>query len=296
MYPVPPEVSSFGQSEEILGRWLKKNNKTKHPRLATKISGPAYVAPQSIHIRGGLANLDRENLYEAVEGSLSRLSIDRIDHYLIHWPSRKMPIFGRPSVVEPHFEEVPIEETLSALADLQAEGKIGSFGVSNETAWGVCKYNEISLLKGFPRISTIQNAYNLLLRDFEGALEEVCLREGVGLMAYSPLAFGALTGKYIGGVPFGSRLRLWPRFSRYNSERARLLTEIYVKLAQGHGLKPSQAAIAYLLSKKFVSTVILGVTNLNQLEEDIGSINIELDAEYLSSVERLNLDYPRVVT
>lgn len=292
LYPVPPESRSYGKSEEIIGSWLKARSHDKRPFITTKVCGPSYVAPQSAHVRGGSVNLDKGGIVNAVNASLTRLGIDYVDHLLLHWPSRKVPIFGKNVEIQDDTREVPIDVTVSVLADLVREGKIGSYGLSNETPWGLCKFIAVAGELGVMGPSSIQNSYNLLNRTPVYSLAEVCYRESIGFMAYSPLAFGALTGKYIHSIPDRSRLGLWPRFSRYNGKRARDATLRYITVAQQYGFCPAQGAIAYIASQPFISTVVLGVSTVTQLTNNISSLKLTLAQDVLDLYAAIDRDIP----
>ena len=232
MYPVPPKSQTQGLTEQYIGTWLKKTGRRSDIVLATKAAGPSHQAARPSHIRGGRLNFNRENLFEAVNDSLKRLQTEHIDLYQLHWPDRPTNIFGQRNYQ--HFKDavtVPIQETLGALQDLVKAGKIRHFGVSNETPWGLGKFVHHSETRDLPRVASIQNAYSLVNRSFETGLSEMSLREDVGLLAYSPLAFGVLSGKYLNGQrPAGARLTLFDRFTRYHGENTGLATHAYVDL------------------------------------------------------------------
>ncbi len=289
MYPVPPRAETQGETERIFGTWLAKPGNRAKVLVATKAAGPVRMAHQPKHIRGGTTHLDRANLIQAVDDSLTRLQTDVIDLYQLHWPDRSTNTFGQlgyNAVNDPY--TVPIEETLSVLQDIIKTGKIRHVGLSNETPWGFCHYMNLAATKGLPRMASIQNPYNLLNRTFEIGLSEVALRENAGLLAYSPLAFGVLSGKFLGGLkPANARLTLFSRFSRYNSPIGEQATYDYVKLARSHGLDPSQMALAFVNSRPFVTSNIIGATTIEQLEINLGSAHVSLSPEVLAGIEAI---------
>jgi len=244
LYPIPPRRESQGRTETIIGNWLRKRNNRDRVILATKVVGPGRDWLD--HFRGGNNRLDRKNIEAAIEGSLRRLQTDYIDYYQIHWPDRRTNCFGRLGFHwpdQPEASEVALEETLAVLADLVKSGKVREIGVSNETPWGTMRYLCLAQEKGWPRIQGIQNPYSLLNRSFEVGLSEITYREQVGLLAYSPLGFGVLSGKYLGGArPEGARITRWPEYARYTNPRAVEATERYVELARRHDLGRTEHA------------------------------------------------------
>ncbi len=294
MYSVPPRPETYGATEAIIGAWFKQRNNRDQAILATKAAGPAKLLPQATHIRGGVSHFNRQNLEEALEGSLRRLQTDYIDLYQLHWPDRPTNHFGRLGYShEPDEFTVPILETLEVLAGFVKAGKVRQIGVSNETPWGVAEFLRHAREQGLPRIVSIQNPYSLLNRTFEIGLSEFAHREQVGLLAYSPLAFGVLSGKYLGGArPEGARLTLFERFARYNSPQAQAATQAYVDLAKEHGLDPAQLALAYVNTRPFLTSTLIGATSLAQLETDIASMDVRLSAEVLERIEAIHSAYP----
>ncbi|MGH8481273.1 MAG: aldo/keto reductase, partial [Nevskiaceae bacterium] len=225
--------------------------------------------------------------------SLRRLQTDYVDLYQVHWPDRSTNFFGRLGYEHKDGESaVPIEETLEALAQLVAEGKVRHAGVSNETPWGLAEYLRLARERGWPRLCAIQNPYNLLNRSFEVGLAEFAHREQVGLLAYSPLAFGVLSGKYLGGArPAGARLTLFSRFQRYTGERVERAVQKYVELARRHGLDPAQMALAYVCSRPFVASALVGATTLPQLRDNIAAAQLDLPAEVVAGIESIHRDH-----
>lgn len=294
MYPVPPKKETQGLTERYLGTWLKKSGKRGKLVIATKASGPARLPHQPRHVRDGANHFDRKGLTDALHGSLDRLQTDYIDLYQLHWPDRTVNIFGRLNYS--HIENeytVPIEETLSVLADFVKQGKIRHIGVSNETPWGVAQFLHAAEKLGLPRIVSIQNPYNLLNRTFEIALSEFAYREHIGLLAYSPLAFGVLSGKYLNGArPPGARITLFDRFVRYNNPQAEKATQEYVALARKHGLDPAHLALAYVNSRPFLTSNIIGATNLAQLRSNLRSIQLSLNDGILNEIEAIHARQP----
>lgn len=287
MYPIPVSAKTQGRTESYIGSWLKRSGKRNQVIIATKVAGRSR---DITWLRAGGTRLDRANITAAVEDSLRRLGTDTIDLYQLHWPDRRTNFFGNLGYVhKPKDESVPIEETLGVLNDLVTAGKIRHAGVSNETPWGLMHALGLAELKGLPRMVSIQNPYSLLNRTFEIGLAEVAIRESCGLLAYSPLGFGVLTGKYLGGAkPKGARLTLFPEYKRYQSPRAERAVRAYVEIARKAGISPAQLAIAYAASRPFMTSVIIGATTLEQLEEDIGAMDARLPDEVLSAVESVH--------
>ena len=287
MYPVPPKAETQGATERILGNYLKKTGHRDNLVIATKVSAPGG---KDDYIRPNMA-LDWCNIHEAVDASLERLQIETIDLYQLHWPDRNTNFFGELSYQQIDDNETltPIIDTLEALASLQKEGKIRYIGVSNETPWGLMKYLQLAEKHGLPRVISVQNPYNLLNRSFEVGMAEISHREETPLLAYSPLAFGALTGKYLDDQwPEGARLTLFKRFARYTGTQLALdATKAYVDLAREFKLSPAQMSLAFVNSRKFVVSNIIGATNLEQLKENIDSINVTISPELIKRLDEL---------
>jgi aryl-alcohol dehydrogenase-like predicted oxidoreductase len=294
MYSVPPRPETYGATERIIGTWFRSRGRRGQVILATKAAGPARLLPQATHVRGGVSHFDRKNLEAAVNGSLERLQTDYIDLYQLHWPDRSTNHFGRLGYAHvPDEFTVPIAETLEVLGDLVKAGKIRHIGVSNETPWGVAQFLKLSEQGVGPRIASIQNPYSLLNRTYEVGLAEFSHREDVSLLAYSPLAFGVLSGKYLNGArPRGARLTLWDRFARYNDPNAEKATAAYVALAREYGLDPARAALAYVNSRPFLTSNIIGATTLEQLRSNIASIDLELPPGVLEGIEVIHNNHP----
>lgn len=296
LYPVPPQGETYGATETIIGHWLKARGNRDKVILASKIACKNVNGqnPPVDYMRDGAMKLDKANITAAVDASLSRLQTDYLDLYQLHWPERATNFFGQLGYVHPEQDQsTPIEETLDALADLVKAGKIRAIGLSNETAWGTMKFLTLAEQKGLPRVASVQNPYSLLNRTYEVGSAEVSVREDCGLLAYSPLAFGVLSGKYIGGQrPEGARLSLFPYFSRYVSPLVERATERYVEVARAHDLDPAQMALAFVNAQAFVTSNIIGATTLEQLESNIASANVTLSADVMSAIEAIHTDIP----
>jgi len=292
MYAVPPTAETYGTTESIIGTWFRKTGKRADIVLATKIVGPN---PAMDWARGGKTRLDRANVAAAVDASLKRLQTDYIDLYQTHWPNRGVNIFGRLGYRhDPEESFLDPAETLDAMAEQVKAGKVRYFGLSNETPWGVMRHVAAAGEDaGRPRVISIQNPYSLLNRTFEVGLAEIAMREQVGLLAYSPMAGGTLSGKYLGGVmPEGSRRALDTRTSRYDNPQAEAATGRYVAIAREAGLDPGQMALAYVNTREFVTANIIGATSMEQLATDIASIDLDLPDAVVDSIEAVHADHP----
>lgn len=292
MYAVPPTAKTYGSTETIIGNWFRaRPGMRDRIVLASKVVGQADWLP---HIRDGKPRLNRQHLTAAIEGSLTRLQTDRLDLYQLHWPDRNTNYFGKLAYQHDAGEtSTPITETLEVLADIVKSGKVRHIGLSNETPWGTMRFIATAEAANQPRIVSIQNPYNLLNRSFEIGLAEIAHRENVGLLAYSPLAFGVLSGKYLGGArPDGARISLFKRFSRYLNPQAEAATAKYVALAQQHGLDPVQMALQYVTTRPFVTANIIGATSLQQLRTNIDSAGITLSEEVLAGIEAIHVAQP----
>ena len=291
LYSVPVGPDTYGRSEEVIGAWMKARGNRDKVVLATKAVGPDE---RLRHIRDGKPRLDKWHIDRAIEGSLERLRTDYVDLYQLHWPDRRTNTFGQLGYRHPETDEsVPLEETLSALADVVAAGKARHVGVSNETPWGVMTLIRLAETTGLPRIVSNQNPYSLLNRSFEVGGAEIAMREGVGLLAYAPMAAGALSGKYLGGArPPGARMTLHPDNRRYlgppNAEPA---TRAYVALAREHGLDPGVMALAWCHRQPFLTSTIMGATTMEQLEADLASVDVDLSDELRAGVEEIHERY-----
>ena len=295
MYPTPTHADTWRTTERYIGNWLARSGRRDDVVLASKIAGPAREPGGQLHIRDGLTRHDRRNIVEALDGSLKRLNTDYLDLYQLHWPDRATNFFGLREY--PYVEDnqsVAIEETLSVLAEQVKAGKIRHIGVSNETPWGVAEFIKQSERLGLPRIVSVQNPYSLISRLYEGGLSEFSHREGLGLLAYSPLAFGSLTGKYLGGArPQGSRLSsVYRTFTRYDGPEVDQAVSGYLQIAREHNLSPAQLALAYVINKPFVASALTGQTSLAQLRENLGALHITLDQEILARIEAVHQRTP----
>lgn len=289
IYSVPPNAESYGRSETIVGSWLKHRARDKIV-LATKIAGPGRDMKW---IRNGELAFDHGNIRAAIEGSLRRLQTDYVDLYQLHWPDRNTPLFG-----QYHFDAgkerdfVPLAETLAALAELVKEGLVRCVGLSNETPWGVMQFLQLAEKCALPRVVSVQNAYSLLNRTWEMGLSEIGFREQVSLLAYSPLAFGLLSGKYLADPQARGRVTLFQGFAqRYSKENVQPAVAAYVELAQRYGMTPTQLALAFVASRGFVASTIIGATTMEQLREDIDGCCATLSDAILRDIEALHLRY-----
>lgn len=291
LYAIPPKTETYGTTESIIGEWFNKTGRRNEVVLASKVCGPTAWVP---HIRKGEARLDKKNIFTACEDSLRRLQTDYIDLYQTHWPDRNTNYFGKLGYQhQPDDAATPVEETLAALEELVKAGKVRHIGISNETPWGTMQYLKLAETSSMPRICCIQNPYNLLNRSFEVGLAEIACREQVGLLAYSPLAFAVLSGKYLNGQkPAGSRLTLFEHYTRYSNNQAEQATAAYVSLAKDHGLDPAQMALAFIQRQPFVTSAIIGATNIKQLSSNIASVELELSDECISGIENIHQSQP----
>lgn len=275
-YPIPPSAERQGATERIIGTWLKARGTRDRVVLATKVAGPGTAT--YLRSDGAPPRLDARNINEAIDKSLARLQTDYVDLYQLHWPNRSVPLFGGGTHAPSHGSEqaeVPIEETLAALQGLVKAGKVRHVGLSNETAWGLSRFLHLSETLGLPRVVSVQNAYNLLNRTYEEGLSEFHRREQVGLLAYSPLAQGFLTGKYQGGArPAGARLTLFDRGQRYQKPGTAEAIDKYLEIARDFGIDPARLALAYVTSRPFVTSNIIGATSIDQLKSDLASRDI----------------------
>ncbi|WP_291994607.1 aldo/keto reductase [Candidatus Accumulibacter sp. ACC003] len=289
MYPVPPQAATCGRTEEIVGNWLVRQSR-QQVVVASKAAGPSRGLNW---IRDGQLGFDLARLRAAIEGSLQRLRTDYIDLYQLHWPARNQPMFGQWQY-DPAKESAstPILETLEALATLMREGKIRHFGVSNEHPWGVMEFVRLAREHGLPRPLSLQNAYSLLNRSYESGLAEVCHRENVSLLPYSPLAFGMLSGKYLDKPNAPGRITQFAGFGqRYSKENVAPAVAAYAALAGRNGLTPTQLALAFVYSRWFSASTIIGATSLAQLDENLGALAVQLPPSLLTEIDTIHLRY-----
>jgi|SRR5476649_1121313 len=287
MYPVPPRPETQGLTETYIGHWLKRHGQREKIVLASKVAGPsrgsdAGIRPQQI--------LDRKNIRLALEASLRRLGTDYLDLYQVHWPQRATNCFGKLNYqFTDEKQAVTILETLEALNEQVRAGKIRYLGISNETPWGAMRYLQLAEKHDLPRIVSVQNPYSLLNRSFEVGMAEISQFEGLELLAYSSLAFGTLTGKYLNGArPAGARNTLFSRFTRYSAPHTQLAIGEYVALAQRYGLDPAQMALAFVRQQPFVASTLLGATSVAQLETNLASLALTLSEEIIGELEKIH--------
>ena len=291
MYAIPPSEQTYGTTETIIGNWFASRATREKIILATKITGPGLAWIRD----GGIIN--RKNLMSALEDSLKRLRTDYIDLYQLHWPNRGSYHFGKTWNYTPRFdvlaEEENFFEVLQTVQDLKESGKIRYFGLSNETAWGLLKYLELSKKHDLPRVISMQNEYSLLCRHFESDLSEIAVNEQCGLLAWSPLCRGLLSGKYLGGArPQGSRLTIETRKEHRIGPQTDAAVQAYVDLAHRFELDPSQMALSFVVNQPFVSSMLIGATNMTQLKTDIGAFSLTLPEELLQEIETTRRQFP----
>ena len=295
IYAVMPRKETYGKTEEIMGSWFKEKNNRDKIILASKIASKAKNDLTWIREGAEKLGFDKKNMNAAIDASLQRLQTDYIDLYQLHWPERQVPKFGKLDFeYDPHDNEwTQIEEVLENLNDLVKVGKIRYVGLSNETPWGVMKFLQVAKEKSLPRMMSIQNAYSLVNRVYDIANSEVSIRENCGLLAYSPLAGGRLSGKYINQQPKNARYTLWPkRFDRHHTVRGEKAIAKYVDLAKKFNIAPSTFANAYVNDRPFVTSNIIGATTIEQLRENIDSVDITLSNEILHEIEDIHLSDP----
>ena len=291
IYAIPMREETYGETENIIGEWFKKTKKRDKVILATKVSGPTSKE----YIRGGGCSYDKKSMSEALEKSLKRMQTDYIDLYQLHWPERNTNFFGKQGYEHDSNEKnwIAFEEILENLKKFVDEGKIRYVGLSNETAWGLAKCLELSKLKNLPKMMAVQNPYNLLNRTYEVGLAEISVREQSGLLAYSPLAFGYLTGKYRNNnMPKGSRIDLFKDFTRYNNENSIKAIEEYYKISQKFNLDFAQMSIKFCEIQPFVTSVIIGATTMQQLKTNVESLNVNLNNEIINEINEIQKIYP----
>ncbi len=290
LYPVPFSLEKYGESERIIGRWMKSKNNRKDIVVGTKIVGPL---PFIEGIREPI-DFSKKSLKHALHKSLQNLQTDYVDLYQLHWPDRNCNFFGALEFTHNENEawEDTFQETLHNLEELVKEGKIKSIGVSNESPYGLMRFAE-EARKGGMKISTTQNPYSLLNRTDDIGLTEILHREEIGYLAYSPLGFGQLSGKYLNGAsPEKGRVTLFPNYKRYHNEQSFKATEAYNEVAKKHGLSLTQMALAFVNDRPFMTSNIIGATSVEQLKENIGSIDIVLSKEILKDIEEVHLTFP----
>jgi aryl-alcohol dehydrogenase-like predicted oxidoreductase len=290
IYPVPPRAETYGKTEQIIGNYFKQCGDRADWILASKVAGPGNGID---YIRDGQLKHDHKHITAALDASLQRLQTDWIDLYQLHWPERPTNFFGQLGYRHQDSEFTPLEETLEALNEQVKAGKIRHIGLSNDTPWGTMKLLQLAESRRWPRAVSIQNPYNLLNRSFEVGLAEIAIRENCGLLAYSPMAFGMLSGKYENGArPPNARLSLFSRFSRYTNPQSVATCSRYVALAREHDLNPAQMALAFVTAQPFVTSNIIGATTLEQLDENLASSELKLSDDVLAGIEAIHKSQP----
>lgn len=294
MYPVPPKPETQGSTETIIGNWIAARGGRDKLILASKIAGPSQGGS---HIRDGQTKFIASEIESALDHSLQRLQTDYLDLYQLHWPQRPTNFFGKLGYGNAEANSTQtitnLEETLVALSHEVKKGRIRSIGLSNETPWGTLKFLQLAEKHGLEKIVSVQNPYSLLNRTYEIGLSEIAHYEGVGLLAYSPLAFGYLTGKFRHGArPANARVTLFSRFSRYSNAESEWATEQYAQLAEQHGLTLTQLALAFIKQQFFVTSTIIGATNLDQLKENIDAFEVNLSEDILKGIEAIHRQQP----
>jgi len=292
MYPVPPMEHTQGKTEEYIGTWFKKTGKRKEIILASKVAGPGMMP----YLRGGVQLIPKQ-INAALDSSLKRLQTDYIDLYQIHWPARNTSYFGPLGYEHNEGESVTsdvaiMEDAYACLIKAVEQGKVRHLGISNETPWGAMQYQLLAEKNNWPSIVSIQNPYSLLNRTYETGLAEVSHREHMGLLAYSPLGFGMLSGKYMNSSPADARLTLYERFTRYSNEQGVTATAAYVNLAREFGYTPTQMSLAFVNTRPFLTANIIGATSVQQLKENIDSINVKLTDDVLEKIELIHQQQP----
>ena len=290
MYSVPGRAETYGSTEKIIGSWLKKTGKREEIVLASKIAGPSPIFG---YMRDKL-DFSPASLQYALDHSLQRLQTDYLDLYQLHWPERKTNFFGqRGYKVQDDVWQDNIHELLEVLDGFVKSGKIKHIGLSNENPWGMMRFLEESKHHNLPRIKTVQNPYSLLNRLFENASAEVCHRENVGLLAYSPMGFGVLSGKFLSGENHPhARINLFPQYSRYSSDQCTKATRLYQEVAHKHGLTLTQLALAFVTQQPFLTSTIIGATTMAQLKENIDTINVVLSEEIVEEIDAIQAIIP----
>lgn len=289
LYAIPPRAATYGLTEKIIGEWLKSRGSRDKIILASKIAGPGEGWID--HIRDGRTRFNKRDIEAALNASLQRLQTDTIDLYQLHWPERKTNFFGPLGYTAQEDEYTPVMETLQVLNEQIQAGKIRYIGLSNETPWGVTSFIKAAEQLDLPRVASVQNPYCLLNRSYEVGLAEVSYRERCGLLAYSPLGFGVLSGKYLNGKsPEGARVTLWPDYTRYSNPRAVQATEKYAMLAEDHGLDLAQMSLAFVNTRPFLTSTIIGATTMEQLKNNIDSIELRLSDDVIEGIETIHTE------
>ncbi len=291
IYSIPMREETYGETERIIGNWFQKTKKRNDIVLATKVCGNT----SNKYIRGGGNSFGKKKIAEALDESLSRLKTDYIDLYQLHWPERSTNFFGDYGYEHNENDKnwTPFEEILESLKKFIKQGKIRYVGLSNETAWGLSKFLELSKMKGLPRMMSVQNPYNLLNRTYEVGLAEISVREHSGLLAYSPLAFGYLTGKYRNNkLPAKSRMQLFKNFNRYKNENGQKAIDEYYKISKKYNLDFTQMSLKFCEIQHFTTSVIIGATTMEQLKTNIESVNVNLNSDIINDINKIQKKYP----
>ena len=291
LYSVPPKAETFGHTEIIIGNWFEKTKKRDKVIIATKVCGNT----SNKYIRGGGNNFGKNKISQALDESLKRLKTDYIDLYQLHWPERNTNFFGKHGYEHDENDKgwTPFEEILESLEKFINQGKIRHIGLSNETAWGLSKFLELSKLKDLPRMMSVQNPYNLLNRTYEVGLAEISVREKSGLLAYSPLAFGYLTGKYRNNnLPEKSRMKLFKDFTRYKNENGQKAIDEYYNISKKFNVDFTHMSLKFCEIQPFVTSVIIGATTMEQLKTNIESVNVTLTDEIINEINKIQKKYP----
>ncbi len=291
IYSIPMREETYGETEKIIGNWFQKTKKRNDVVLATKVCGNT----SNKYIRGGGNSFGKKKITEALDESLKRLKTDYIDLYQLHWPERSTNFFGDYGYEHDENDKdwTPFEEILESLKKFIEQGKIRYVGLSNETAWGLSKFIELSKMKGLPRMMSVQNPYNLLNRTYEVGLAEISIREQSGLLAYSPLAFGYLTGKYRNNkLPAKSRMQLFKNFNRYKNENGQKAINEYYKISKKYNLDFTQMSLKFCEIQHFTTSVIIGATTMEQLKTNIESVNVNLNSDIINDINKIQQKYP----
>ena len=291
IYSIPMREETYGETERIIGNWFEKTKKRNEIVLATKVCGNT----SNKYIRGGGNSFGKKKIIEALDESLKRLKTDYIDLYQLHWPERNTNFFGDYGYEHDENDKnwTPFEEILESLKKFIEQGKIRYVGLSNETAWGLSKFLELSKMKGLPKMMSVQNPYNLLNRTYEVGLAEISVREQSGLLAYSPLAFGYLTGKYRNNkLPAKSRMQLFKNFNRYKNENGQKAIDEYYKISKKYNLDFTQMSLKFCEIQHFTTSVIIGATTMEQLKTNIESVNVNLNSNIINDINKIQQKYP----
>ena len=291
IYSIPMREETYGETEKIIGNWFQKTKKRNDVVLATKVCGNT----SNKYIRGGGNSFGKKKITEALDESLRRLKTDYIDLYQLHWPERSTNFFGDYGYEHDENDKdwTPFEEILESLKKFIEQGKIRYVGLSNETAWGLSKFLELSKMKGLPKMMSVQNPYNLLNRTYEVGLAEISIREQSGLLAYSPLAFGYLTGKYRNNkLPAKSRMQLFKNFNRYKNENGQRAIDEYYKISKKYNLDFTQMSLKFCEIQHFTTSVIIGATTMEQLKTNIESVNVNLNSDIINDINKIQQKYP----